>query len=616
MASISDKMRQSWDSYACKREKMVRISFGPDSILVAPETIDAWKALESVLLSFGYNIRTGDTDSYNCREIKSGGKKSLHSYGIALDINWKTNPYLDHAGSRKPKYSSKATQDARADEVRLGKADTDMKEEMVQAALAISTTKGKRIFGWGGNWNTLKDSMHFQVEVTPEELEVGVDWSTVDGIDENMPEIPVPQPRPSGSPVDSSPEPAHRVEEGLPKIFFDSVRSGLFGGALSQTSVDNMTAIIRYWLENYPDNPINQLAYILATVRHEVGYNMKPVREGFAKNDAEARRILRNRSYARSRTPYGHAYYGRGYVQLTHKSNYERQSEKIGIDLVKYPDRALEPLIALRILLFGMMDGDFNGRGHGLAHYVNTTRQDFVGARYTVNIQEKASRIAGYAEGFLSALTKAQAEKGAGMGLLVAEVQPEDIREDQTVIDRIYSDKVRYEESGIDADHERPHRVEGSLGTDNRLGDILSGLQPSEYRILLNSLGLDSQSVSKLEHVLGALEKAGVIRRASGLTPVNAALGDTVGKALNGRKTVFGVIALIASVFLPQFAPVISAVSGVADATATTGAASTQSILTPLAALLTGWGALGKIDKWMHKPSVNSIAEILSKIGK
>jgi peptidoglycan hydrolase-like protein with peptidoglycan-binding domain len=181
MASPTQAMRNAWADYDGNEGAMQRISFGPDSILVAPPTIDAWKALERVLEAFGYGIRIEDTDSYNDRQIKGGGGKSLHAYGIALDINWHTNPYRDHAGKRPGRFSAKTTQAERAEDVRLGIADTDMTKQMTDAVLAIQTLGGKRVFGWGGTWETLKDSMHFQIEVTPTELAKGIDWNTVVG---------------------------------------------------------------------------------------------------------------------------------------------------------------------------------------------------------------------------------------------------------------------------------------------------------------------------------------------------------------------------------------------------------------------------------------------------
>jgi hypothetical protein len=136
----------------------------------------------------------------------------------------------------------------------------------------------------------------------------------------------------------------------------------------------------------------NQLAYILATARWETAHTMKPVREAFWLSEGWRRRNL---------TRY-YPYYGRGFAQLTWDYNYRRAGEALGIgdELVEDPDRALEPEIAAEVLIVGMMEGWYNARGHGLGHYVTLTHSDYVQARRTVNILDKAGRIALLAEAY------------------------------------------------------------------------------------------------------------------------------------------------------------------------------------------------------------------------
>lgn len=179
MPQSTPELRRLWKDYECAADKMQRMAFGPDTILVAPETVDAWRALAAIFSAHGYAIRTSDTDSYNCRRITGGTAKSLHSYGIALDINWSTNPYIDHAGERAVRFSAKPTQAARALDVKHALADTDMTPAMIKDALSIRTRGGEQVFEWGGNWRSVKDCMHFEIDVAPEDLSQGIDWSTV-----------------------------------------------------------------------------------------------------------------------------------------------------------------------------------------------------------------------------------------------------------------------------------------------------------------------------------------------------------------------------------------------------------------------------------------------------
>lgn len=175
-------IRKVWTTYECNEKELVQIAFGPDRIRVAPPSAPAWEALAAVLQYHQYHIRTKDTDSYNCRHIKNTSTKSLHSFGIALDINWTTNPYIDHQGERPVRFSDKETQEERAQDVRLGIADTDMTKQMIADILTIKTQKGLQVFNWGGNWLTIKDSMHFEIAVTPVDLDAGIDESSVKGL--------------------------------------------------------------------------------------------------------------------------------------------------------------------------------------------------------------------------------------------------------------------------------------------------------------------------------------------------------------------------------------------------------------------------------------------------
>jgi Glycosyl hydrolase 108/D-alanyl-D-alanine carboxypeptidase len=183
MVQTTAQQRVSWQEFECNEHKLVDMAFGPGRILVAPPTCDAWRALATVLRLNNYKIRPADTSSYNCREITAGSGKSLHSYGLAVDIKPSTNPFVLTLDGRAARFSNKATQDERAQEVRLGQADTDMTPQMIADVRAIKTKNGNVVFDWGGNWNDRKDPMHFEVDVSPADLQTGIDWNTVKGAD-------------------------------------------------------------------------------------------------------------------------------------------------------------------------------------------------------------------------------------------------------------------------------------------------------------------------------------------------------------------------------------------------------------------------------------------------
>lgn len=100
------------------------------------------------------------------------------------------------------------------------------------------------------------------------------------------------------------------------------------------------------------------------------------------------------------------------------------------------------------------------------------------------------------------------------------------------------------------------------------------------------------------------------------LTPVNNALGPLIGGLLNGRKTGLGILGLLATTVLPAFFPALAPLGSLISATiepmnsaATpevvnpSGDLGTRimAIIQPLFVGLTGWGVLGKMEKWSKR---------------
>lgn len=135
----------------------------------------------------------------------------------------------------------------------------------------------------------------------------------------------------------------------------------------------------------------NQAAYILATAKWETAHTMKPVREAFWLSDAWRKANLRY-----------YPWYGRGYVQLTWKSNYERARDETGVNVIAEPDAAMRPEVAVPVLVVGCMEGWFTGKA--MPDYVDLQRSDFVGARRVVNGTDKANQIASIARDYDEAL--------------------------------------------------------------------------------------------------------------------------------------------------------------------------------------------------------------------
>ena len=159
-----------------------------------------------------------------------------------------------------------------------------------------------------------------------------------------------------------------------------------------------------------------QTAYILATAYWETARIMKPIKETVMphhrdKNPSDAEVIRRLDAWAKrigrtSNIYWREGWFGRGYVQLTHKANYERAARELSVDLVGNPSLAMRLDIAAKVLVRGMMQGWFTGRK--LSDY-----DDYLNSRRVVNAMDKAADIAAIAERYEAVLPEsAPKQKG------------------------------------------------------------------------------------------------------------------------------------------------------------------------------------------------------------
>ena len=173
--------------------------------------------------------------------------------------------------------------------------------------------------------------------------------------------------------------------------FYDAIRP-MFGGSFSQTQVDGIADLLAAASAGGMTDQ-RQVAYLLATAKHETAGTMQPIAE-YGKG--------KGRPYGRPDPKTGKTYYGRGFVQLTWIYNYDRAGKELGVDLVNSPDKAMVPEIAARIAVTGMLEGWFTGKK--LSDYFNDKKADPINARKIINGLDRATMIAGYFQKFHAAL--------------------------------------------------------------------------------------------------------------------------------------------------------------------------------------------------------------------
>jgi peptidoglycan hydrolase-like protein with peptidoglycan-binding domain/predicted chitinase len=136
-----------------------------------------------------------------------------------------------------------------------------------------------------------------------------------------------------------------------------------------------------------------QIAYVLATAEHESQNFTSP-------EEAHGRKQAARKGYeGNEQDGYrgGEEYFGRGYAHLTHWRNYQHVGGSLGRGdgLAREPVLAAEPEIASRVLVVGMRDGLFTGRG--LDDYITADNVDYLNARRIVNGTDRAADVAALA---------------------------------------------------------------------------------------------------------------------------------------------------------------------------------------------------------------------------
>jgi len=170
--------------------------------------------------------------------------------------------------------------------------------------------------------------------------------------------------------------------------FLNIIKIELFSGKLNTDQINGISTIIDRW-SNLGDGDNRKLAYILATVFHETGHRMQPVKE------------FGGEVYLKSKKYY--PYYGRDLAQTTWKANYEKVKNFSGIDVVNHPDLIGQMPLSADVAIIFVLKGWYTGKK--LKDYINNTTTDYINARRIINSKDKAEIIAKYAEIFYKALS-------------------------------------------------------------------------------------------------------------------------------------------------------------------------------------------------------------------
>jgi len=187
-------------------------------------------------------------------------------------------------------------------------------------------------------------------------------------------------------------------------IFFQEFRHTY--GSVNQSQVEGLEALLNGLTQDEAITDVRWAAYMLATVKHECANTWLPIEEygkGHGKPYGQPVTVTDDAGNAHT-----NRFYGRGYVQLTWKENYEKLGAALGYgkELLVHPERVMEPDIAYRIMSHGMRHGSFTGVG--LSRYITVDHCDYRNARRIINGLDRCDTIAGYARSLEAILKRAQ----------------------------------------------------------------------------------------------------------------------------------------------------------------------------------------------------------------
>jgi putative chitinase len=171
--------------------------------------------------------------------------------------------------------------------------------------------------------------------------------------------------------------------------FFDMVRANPFPGSLTQQQVDGLNAILDHWEDtyegSYETSDLRWLANLLAQTKWETSSTMAAIAEYGKGGSAD---------YAKPDPTTGQCFYGRGLIQLTWASNYQRADKEMGwtkeagTSCYWKADLQLQLDHAVPTAFRGMYEGWFRTSGgtpNNCAKYFNQNRDDPYEAREIVN---------------------------------------------------------------------------------------------------------------------------------------------------------------------------------------------------------------------------------------
>lgn len=132
---------RGWGSH-CLQAGLVTVRLSAAQVTVDARVAELVGLVMRANEADGYVYRAADTGAYNCRKIAGTTTWSNHAWGLAIDENWNSNPFTTPLQTDKPDW-------------------------LVQRWNRYG-------FAWGGHYSGRKDSMHFEAQGTPAQMQTAL----------------------------------------------------------------------------------------------------------------------------------------------------------------------------------------------------------------------------------------------------------------------------------------------------------------------------------------------------------------------------------------------------------------------------------------------------------
>lgn len=173
--------------------------------------------------------------------------------------------------------------------------------------------------------------------------------------------------------------------------FFDEYAKAM--SKLNQSQVAGLDQLLGFIEQDKKVDDVRAAAFILALVQHESAGTWQPLGESggttyFKKYEPGT---SLGRRLGNTQPGDGKLFRGRGYIQITGRTNYKKMGDALGINLISHPNAANDPAIAYRLMSEALYRGLLTGKK--LTYFIGGGKADYKTLLRAFGLQTASDKI-------------------------------------------------------------------------------------------------------------------------------------------------------------------------------------------------------------------------------